>query len=257
MPQRVGHFDPPGFLSSIKCKSLIMSKQETRVNASNQLREFRSWVSSSIREYQFHRCMRRISAVAPGKFPETNLIWQLFSAWSNQSYGADPEYLEEVIRIAATTSESILECGSGLTTILLGLFATRRGIPVWTLEHNADWYKQTLATLSRYGIDGVELLLTPLRSYDGFSWYDPPLDRMPKRFGTVVCDGPPKKTTPGDRYGLLPVMRNRLGSGTVILLDDVEMHNPDPVLSRWVQEVSTSYDLYPSRASSYAVVTLH
>jgi len=175
----------------------------------NQVREIRARVKAGIREYQFGRAIRRIAASAASDVPETKLIWHLFSAWGNQSYGADPEYLEEVIRISAKTSEPILECGSGLTTILLGLFAGRRGIPVWTLEHDAYWYKQTAATLSRYGIDGVELLLTPLRSYGEFSWYDPPLHQMPKRFGMVVCDGPPKKATRGDRYGLLPVMRDR------------------------------------------------
>ena len=110
--------------------------------------------------------------------------------------------------------------------------------------------------MRRFQINGVELLLTPLRSYGEFSWYDIPLDQMPKRFGMVVCDGPPKKTTPGDRYGLLPIMRDRLGPGSVILLDDAEIHNPDRVLSRWLQEVSASYESFPSRASSYAVVVL-
>jgi hypothetical protein len=79
---------------------------------------------------------------------------------------------------------------------------------------------------------------------------------MPKHFGMVVCDSLRKKSIPGDCYGLLPVMRNRLGIGSVILLDDVELENPDSVLSRWLKELSASYQVCPSRASSYAVVTL-
>jgi hypothetical protein len=222
----------------------------------NKLRELRRRVQASSREFHFRRAVRQISAAAATEMPKTKLIWQLFAAWGNQSYSADPEYLEEVVRRAATTREPILECGSGLTTILLGLFAGRRGIPVWSLEHDTEWYQHTSATMRRFQINGVELLLTPLRSYGEFSWYDIPLDQMPKRFGMVVCDGPPKKTTPGDRYGLLPIMRDRLGPGSVILLDDAEIHNPDRVLSRWLQEVSASYESFPSRASSYAVVVL-
>jgi hypothetical protein len=78
---------------------------------------------------------------------------------------------------------------------------------------------------------------------------------MPKRFGLVVCDGPPQKTTPGDRYGLLPVMRDRLNTGSIILFDDVKKDGADPVVSRWVQETEASVELFSSRPSdSYAVI---
>jgi hypothetical protein len=95
----------------------------------------------------------------------------------------------------------------------MGLFAGRRGIPVWTLEHDPEWYEHIAAALRRFRIEGVELVFAPLRDYGDYSWYDVPMERMPERFGVVVCDGPPQKTTPGDRYGLLPVMQDRLGPG--------------------------------------------
>jgi predicted O-methyltransferase YrrM len=219
-------------------------------------RVLKNRVKASVRNYQFNRALERIGREAPTKVPDRKIIEDLFFASENQSYGADPEYLDEVVRQSATTSKPILECGSGLTTILLGLFAGARGVPVWSLEHDPEWSESTAAMMSRYKIENIQLLLSPLRSYGNFSWYDPPLDRMPKHFGMVVCDGPPKKSTTGDRYGLLPVMRDRLGSGSVILLDDVEKQNPDPVLSRWLEEVPASYQVFLSRASSYAVITL-
>ena len=181
---------------------------------------------------------------------------QLCTGWGNEAYSGNPEYLEEVIRRAATTSDPVLECGSGLTTILLGLFAGRRGVQVWTLEHDQEWYKRIAAALRRFRIDGIELILSPLRSYGEFSWYDAPIGRMPRRFGIVVCDGPPKTTTPGDRYGLVPVMRDRLGHGTVILLDDVQTQEPDPVLSRWLQETRASFRLFPRRPADYYAVLI-
>jgi hypothetical protein len=220
------------------------------------VRHWKSTLNASVRNYQFNRALERIGRVAPAKVPDRKIIEDLFFASGNQSYGADPEYLDELVRRSATTSNPILECGSGLTTILLGLFAGARGVSVCSLEHDPEWYESTAAMMRRYKIENIQLLLSPLRSYGDFSWYDPPLDRMPKHFGMVVCDGPPKKSTTGDRYGLLPVMRDRLGTGSVILLDDVELENPDPVLSRWLEELSASYRVFPSRASAYAVVTL-
>ena len=177
--------------------------------------------------------------------------------WGNESYSAHPEYLEEVVRRCTTSSGPVLECGSGLTTILLGLFAGRRGAQVWTLEHDPEWYERTAAVLRRFQIEGVELVLAPLRDYGQFSWYDAPIDKMPNRFSMVVCDGPPQKTTRGDRYGLLPLMGDRLGSGAVILFDDVQPQEPDPVLSRWLEETRISFKPISSRPSdSYAVIVL-
>ena len=151
----------------------------------------------------------------------------------------------------------MLECGSGLTTIVMGLFAGRRGIPVWTLEHDPEWYEHIAAALRRFRIEGVELVFAPLRDYGDYSWYDVPMERMPERFSMVVCDGPPQKTTPGDRYGLLPVMRDRLSPGSVILFDDVQTREPDPVLSRWLEETRASFKLFAIRPSdSYAVIVL-
>ena len=78
---------------------------------------------------------------------------------------------------------------------------------------------------------------------------------MPRRFGVVVCDGPPKKTTPGDRYGLVPRMRDRLNGGSVILFDDVQTEGSDPILSQWLQETRAAFKLFSSGPSdSYAVV---
>jgi hypothetical protein len=125
------------------------------------------------------------------------------------------------------------------------------------LEHDRKWYEHTATALRRFRIEGVGLVLAPLRSYGEFSWYDVPLEKMADRFSLVVCDGPPQKTTPGDRYGLLPVMGDRLGPGTVIFLDDVLTKGPDPVLSRWLEKTRAVYQIVASRASdSYAVILL-
>jgi hypothetical protein len=139
----------------------------------------------------------------------------------------------------------------------MGLFAGRRGIKVWTLEHDPEWHEYIAGALRQFRIQGVELVLAPLRDYGEYFWYDAPIDSMPKRFSMVVCDGPPQKTTPGDRYGLLPVMRDRLSPGSVILYDDVQTREPDPVLSRWLRETRASFKTFATRPSdSYAVIVL-
>jgi hypothetical protein len=184
------------------------------------------------RRYAFEYAFHRIAAVAPNKIPSRELLEQLRTGWGNQGYTGRVAYLEEVIKWAAITPGPVLECGSGLTTILLGLYAARRGVPVWTLEHSFDWRMRVSNVLCRRHIPGIEVTLAPLWDYENFSWYLPPLMRMPPYFNLVVCDGPPERTTRGKRYGLLPVMGKRLGSGCVILLDDLNTN----VVDHWTTE---------------------
>jgi O-antigen/teichoic acid export membrane protein/predicted O-methyltransferase YrrM len=210
-----------------------------------------------IREYYFKRTLAQIACLPPGQLPSRQMLNRLWIGWGNESYSGHPEYLEEVVKRAAAATDPVLECGSGLTTILLGLFAGRRGIKVWTLEHDPEWHERIAASLGQFDIKGVELVLAPLRNYGEFFWYDPPMDSLPERFSMVVCDGPPQKTTLGDRYGLVPRMRDRLTAGSVILFDDVQIEGPDPILSQWLQEVRASFKLFSSGPSdSYAVVVV-
>lgn len=50
--------------------------------------------------------------------------------WNNDSFSADVDCLMAVAREAERVRGSILECGSGITTLSLGIIARRRSIEV-------------------------------------------------------------------------------------------------------------------------------
>jgi hypothetical protein len=205
----------------------------------------------------FEYALNRIAAIAPNKIPTRELLGQLRSGWGNEGWSGRTAYLEEVAKWAAITPGPILECGSGLTTILLGLYAARRGVPVWTLEHDLYWHERMTSALFHYHISGVNLCFVPLREYESFSWYSPPLQQMPEHFSLVVCDGPPERTTAGKRYGLLPILGDRLASEAVILLDDADTGSANNTLARWNEErSSTSRILKADESQSFALVLL-
>jgi hypothetical protein len=111
--------------------------------------------------------------------------------------------------------------------------------------------------LSRYQVAEVKLCLAPLREYEKFSWYSPPWELMPGHFSLVICDGPPERTTKGKRYGLLPVMGERLASGCVILLDDLNTDSEDNILAKWTAERSvTSKILKADESQSFGLIFL-
>jgi hypothetical protein len=142
----------------------------------------------------FRRAVTRITNLPLGEVPDREVLGNLQQGWGNEGFAAQIEYLEEVGRQAASTAGPILECGSGLTTVLMGLLAGRRGVETWSLEHIRDWRARVVRTLDQFGISHTKVCEVELRTFDGFDWYDAPLAQLPKEFKLVICDGPPGET---------------------------------------------------------------
>jgi hypothetical protein len=184
------------------------------------------------------------------------VISALHYGWGNRFWSASTEYVLACWQHASVSDGPILECGSGLTTLILGAVAQKRGLGVWTLEHNEKWAGHIQRYLHRYGIRSVNLLVHPLRDYGSYCWYAPPLEKIPKMFGLVVCDGPPYNTR-GGRYGLMPVMGERLPAGTTILLDDAGRAPERRIAERWAGELGTTVTtLGTGRRGRYGLINV-
>ena len=201
---------------------------------------------------KFRRAVNRVSKLPPGVTPDRQLLTDLIAGWGNEGFAAQLDYLEEVAARAAMTRGPILECGSGLTSIIMGLLAGRRGVEIWSLEHFPDWRTRVMSAVQRSHIPNVHICLAPLKSFGDFQWYSPPLQEMPSEFQLVVCDGPPGNTM-GGRYGLLPVMRERLSKDVVVLLDDASRPGEAEVLQRWMTE--TNLEVTSPVGATFAVLT--
>lgn len=209
---------------------------------------------SALLAYIFRQTMREIAKLPPGEIPSRELLKKLRLGWDNQGWDAKLDYFDEIARRAVTTKGPILECGSGLSSLVMGYLAGRRGVEVWSLEHNADWHRRVSNVIKRHRVPGLNLCLAPLRDYGEFNWYDPPLAKMPEKFSLVICDGPPDLAH-GGRYGLLPVLGDRIESGSVILFDDAREPGQPEVLQRWAAETGASVELRETEEVSFAVVT--
>jgi hypothetical protein len=203
----------------------------------------RRYLRARHRDLVFRRAMRRYlrdpeAALAPGSTVMPNLVY----GWGNDFWSALEEYLKACVRGAMAADGPILECGSGLTSLVVGAVAQRTGNTMWSLEHNPEWSRKVQERLTRYRIDAVRLLTAPLKDHPDFTWYDAPVDRMPDRFALVVCDGPPGMTR-GGRYGLAPVMGSRLKPGCVILLDDAGRQEERKIAGRWEAELGATSEI--------------
>jgi hypothetical protein len=191
------------------------------------------------RRYQqfiFWRAMRRFLREVPDKTRfEPDLLAELVYGWGN-SWSAQHEYLEAALKHVRETDGPILECGSGLSTILMAAVAQTRGLHIWSLEHEPRWAERVQRYLGKYRFTSVTMCIAPLRSYGDFDWYAlPSLQAIPGRISLVICDGPPGSTTRGGRYGLVPVMLEKLRPDCTILLDDGARQDELTIAARWAQ----------------------
>ena len=215
------------------------------------------WLKRPVKEMLLQRrlrdAIRTIRNLPEGQVPSRQLLSELMEGWGNEGFAANLEYLEAVAEHSLSTRGAVLECGSGATTILMGILCGRRNIDVWSLEHYPEWRDRVSGTLQRNGISGVHVCSSPLVEYSEFVWYDPPLADMPNEFTLVICDGPPGTTKSG-RYGLLPVIRVRLPVGATILLDDSNRPGEAELIQRWKREAGFESKLVSSEGREFAVM---
>lgn len=162
---------------------------------------------------------------------EPRRLARLSWAWGNPN-AASVEYLVAVTTAASASPGPILECGSGLTTVMLGAVGRRTGRTVTTLEHSAWWARHVGWSVRTAG-GVVDYRRTPLKEYGEFDWYDS--GTLHDDITLVVCDGPPA-TSRGGRYGLLPVAATHLAAGADIFLDDFDRESERAVAARWEKE---------------------
>jgi hypothetical protein len=179
--------------------------------------------------------VKQIRQVPAGTPVSGALIFRLVLAWGNYGYSASVRYLQQVERLFRESDGSVLECGSGATTLLAALLAEKYDRYVWTFENHEEWAGHLKSVLREFSLGHIRVCHTPLRSYADYEWYELPLSPLPNDFGLVICDGPPGGIQ-GGRYGLMPVMSGYLRPDCRILLDDTHRRNEKALICRWSHE---------------------
>lgn len=186
-------------------------------------------------------------------FTNGDVIDWAYYGWGT-GWAASRDFLRSALAHANATSGSILECGSGLSTLLLGFVLQDRDRRLITLEHDAAYASRLQRLLNRYGLSCVQLCVAPLQDYGGYDWYTIPMGARECRYDLVICDGPPG-TTRGGRYGLLPQMSPYLNKPCIVLLDDAARRSERDTLCKWQAQFGGVVSIVPC-ARPYAVIEL-
>jgi hypothetical protein len=180
------------------------------------------------RERIVGRCLRELRERDWEGGVDTSLLDELRTAFGNTDWSADTMYLAALADRVLGTPGPFLECGSGLTTVVAGALAERRGRRVVSLEQDEAWHAHVTQTLRRFEIGAVTCSYAPLRPYGEYVWFDLRDTMLPTEFSAVFCDGPavgrrwPEPLRGNWRAGLVPILAERHIRFGEILLDDAD-----------------------------------
>ena len=150
--------------------------------------------------------------------------------------------LSIVSHILRSDVRSVVECGSGVSTVMIGnLFKGRGEGHLFSLEEDESWFGHMQTFIAAQGLDDyVTLLYAPIADWVGSGrWYDRSvaqliLDRLP-RIDLLLVDGPQGKVEQS-RYGALPCFAPILDASSLIMLHDLDRAAERAVLERWQTE---------------------
>lgn len=168
-----------------------------------------------------------------------------------RDWSAAADFLELLVdHVRAVRPRCIVECGSGLSTLMLArACALYRVERIISLENGAEFAQTTRDAIAQHGLNAT-VLHAPLRNYalgvngsEVYPWYA--LDGLPEHgIDMLVIDGPPGSVRSHARYPALPLLNDRLEPGCTIFMDDAARPHEQQILARWLAE-------YPGLQAKY------
>jgi hypothetical protein len=137
----------------------------------------------------------------------------------------------------------IVECGSGVSTVMLGnLLKARESGHLYALEEDEGWCRLMLDLVRAQGLDQyVTVYWAPVEG----TWYARTVARKlieeVERIDLLLVDGPQTKDVQS-RYDALGYFRERLDASSVVMLHDVNRAQESEILRRWQAEFDVSVE---------------
>jgi predicted O-methyltransferase YrrM len=156
--------------------------------------------------------------------------------------------------VASRDRPSVLECGSGFSTLKLAELTHERGGRLVSLEHDELWATRVRSNLAAAGLaQTARVTLAPLQPHplarDGLLWYaEHALRFVPRRIDLLLVDGPPAfdPETELSRYPALPALAERLAPDAIVVLDDIDRRGELQVLEAWERECGFRFEIQPA-----------
>jgi predicted O-methyltransferase YrrM len=182
---------------------------------------------------------------------QVEALLQLFSGFaprapmpSSGGWALNPTGLLEVLSLVERhRPKTVLELGSGVSSVWLAYALEKTGGRLVTIDHEQKYAERTSSLLSLHGLDQIaEVRIAALRPMSvagaDFRWYDPDAFADLSEVDLLVVDGPPGATGPVARYPALPMLEEKLAASATVVLDDVQRPDEQETIRRWTETIS-------------------
>jgi len=213
------------------------------------IRVVKPWIPAGLRQAfratyrrsKLDRACRSIRRLKHHEVPNRSQLNRLRESWDNGGWPASTTCLGVIATQVRRTTGPILECGSGVSTVMLGLMTQGSGRPVWSLENDPRWADIVESELSRWSCGHVRVVRAPLVDRGEFAWYAAAPEELPESITLLVIDGPPAFTK-GGRRGALHEVGRRLAPGAVVILDDAQREGEMEAWRDWTEHCGLRID---------------
>lgn len=182
-----------------------------------------------------------------------SMLGETFVPYSN--WAMEPGSLLNLLGVIQYEDHrTIVECGAGLSTVLIGkLLKQLDQGQIFSLEDDERWYAVISAAVARENLEKfITLLYAPLEQNpeSGELWYSQAaaqqiMDAVDS-VDLLIVDGP-KSITTFSRMPALPTFASKLNHKSLIVLDDSKRESERQVLKHWQDRFKL--DIKPRRES--------
>lgn len=204
----------------------------------------RNWRDQfSVMEWQLRK-------LHPEMLTDIQAMHQLFERYSPQAalppvagWAVSPSGLLTLTDlIEQGRTETIVECGSGASTLWMALALQKRGAGrLISLEHQREYVERTQQLLEDHKVtDWAEVRYAPLRPTETprgeLPWYTFDPATLEDPIDLLLVDGPPATTGSHARYPALPVLAPYLAQRAMIVADDADRQDEREMVTFWESE---------------------
>jgi hypothetical protein len=136
--------------------------------------------------------------------------------------------------ISSADFRVLVECGCGISTVLMALHLQESRARIVSLEQDLLWMERTRAALDALGLgERVELVHAPLEpvSFSSRGYQAHSLEGLGgTKADFLLIDAPPESI---GRMGTLPHLSSNLNSGAVVVLDDASRFGEFECIENW------------------------
>ncbi len=166
-------------------------------------------------------------------------------------WAASPDFLRETANsVLARKPTQVVEASSGLSTLIIAYCLKRNGFGrVVSLENDPKYAEKTRQLLELHGLSDFGRVIdgpnTPVKIGEKqWKWYDLAELKLDHPIDLLVIDGPQYSLQDFARYPALPLLHERFGAETMILLDDGAREDVCRVVSMWKSEFDDVEESY-------------